>query len=208
MKNYSYNTTNLEITGFSATHIIFDDSNYATLWAKCAINNILQDVHLVFSFAQLNDLMRFNGQQGEDILLAMIDEMMTSKTPPYLIDLKKVLGLEPVFTTCKITLDELEFTPSLKDKNCYIVADLHPINIVQQAKNLLEHARNFEMPKTSIAINKILIKNTSLLQLKDMYKYYLGLIELDIKDDAAKEKANLLDDRLFAMAQNAFLVPA
>jgi hypothetical protein len=204
MNNTITHTNNFEITGFSASHIIFDKSNYVTLWAKCKLHSQLTNVHLIFTYNQLNDLMRFNGEQGEQILLAMIDEMMTAKQPPYMLDLKKTLGKEPVFTTCKLTLSPMLLQASKGNEACYLVADIWPINIIQQAKNLIQHAHDFDVPP---AINRSLI-NTSLNQLKEMYNYYLGLLELDIRDEAAREKANLHDVHLFEMAKSAARISA
>jgi hypothetical protein len=199
MNNAITHANHFHVTGFSASHIIFDKSNYVTLWAKCQIDHSLTDVHLVFSYAQLNDLMRFNGTQGEQILLAMIDLMLSAKQPPYMLDLEKTLGKIPVFTTCSLTLAPF-LMHQISMHTCYIVSDVWPINIIQQAKNLVLHARYFDVTPT---INKT-IGNESLAQLKDMYGYYLGLLELDIRDEAARDKASLHDAHLFAMAKSAY----
>jgi hypothetical protein len=194
-----------EITGFSASHIIFDESNYATVWAKCKIDHQLQDVHLVFDFENLNDLLRFSGDNGEKILLRMIDEMMNAKQPPYILDTKSIFGKEAVFTCCKLSISKLESQDAaLRGENiaCYLVNNIMPISIVQQAKNLIHHVKDFD---NTVMINNQ-IMNVCVSQLQEMYKYYLGLIELDINDDSARERAQLSNPQLYQMAMQAYKI--
>jgi hypothetical protein len=187
--------------GFSVSHITFDHSHYATLWAKCSIDQKLVDVNLIFPFQHLNNLMRFSGSIGETIQLAMIDEMMTAVTPPYQIILQNILGHDAIFASCNITATQAISTDQMYENAlCLVVNDVTPISIIQQAKNLSTVVKHF--PEASIVTKGN--NTTSLEQLKKMYNYYLGLLELDIKEDAAKDKAQLTDHRLFVMAHAAY----
>jgi hypothetical protein len=198
----SISTPEFDINGFSATHIIFDHSNYATIWAKCRIANQLQDIHLIMPFDKLNDLMRFSGANGEKILLSMVDEMMHKSDPPYVVILKDVIGTTVSFTSTKLKVVKTTITENElnQDCACYFVEEVWPINIIQQAKNLLQHTKDFR--NTSIVSNEVL--HTSLLQLNEMYNVYLGLLELDITEASSRAKANLSDDRLFALAKSSW----
>jgi hypothetical protein len=195
-------TPDFDINGFSATHIIFDNSNYATIWAKCRIANKLQEVHFVMSFDKLNDLMRFSGVHGEKILLRMVDEMMQCAEPPYMIAFKDIITTEVAFTAVRLKVSATNMiSPSQAFTNdCLFVEEVWPINIIQQAKNLVQHAKDFK----SITVVSDAVLHTSLMQLKDMYGFYLGLLELDIAETACRNKASLTDDRLFAMAKSSW----
>jgi hypothetical protein len=195
-------TPEFHINGFSATHIIFDNSNFATIKAKCRIDNQLQHVHFILSFDKLNDIMRFSGENGEKILLSMVDEMMCKSDPPYTVVLKDVLGVECAFTSIRLKISS-NFTQdmhTMQEANYFIVEEVWPINIIQQAKNLAQHTKDF----SNINVVSKGVLQTSLGQLKNMYQFYLGLLELDIAENACRLKANLLDDRLFAMAKNSW----
>jgi hypothetical protein len=195
-------TPEFYITGFSATHIIFDNSNDATIWAKCRINDVLQDVHISIGFDKLNDLMRFSGSIGEKIILSMVDEMMQKANPPYIISLKNIIGTAVAFTTVKLVVLEssLLSTSTNKETFCITVKEVWPINIIEQAKNLVQHAKDF----TGICNVSDAVVRNSITQLKAQYHYYLGLLELDIKEASCREKSNLSDDRLFAMAKSSW----
>jgi hypothetical protein len=195
-------TPDFDINGFSATHIIFDNSNYATIWAKCRIANKLQEVHFVMSFDKLNDLMRFSGVNGEKIILHMVDQMMLSTAPPYMIALKDVISAEVAFTAVrlKVTATDMISPSQAYISDCLFVEEVWPINIIQQAKNLAQHTKDFK----NLNIVSDAVLQTSLLQLKDMYGFYLGLMELDIAETSCRNKASLSDDRLFAMAKSSW----
>jgi hypothetical protein len=193
-------TPEFDINGFSATHIIFDDSNYATIWAKCRVANVLQDVHLMIGFDKLNDLMRFSGANGEKIVLSMVDEMMHKTTPPYKIALKDIIGSDVAFTSVRLQVSTVKLTTMPANTVCLYVQEIWPINIIQQAKNLAQHTHDFK----NIRIVSDAVIQTSMLQLKEQYGFYLGLLELDITDASCRAKANLSDDRLFAMAKSSW----
>ncbi len=196
-------TPDFSINGFSATHIFFDNTEYATIWAKCRVNNQLQDVHLVVNFSVLNDMMRFSGTQGEKILLSMVEEMMSKKEPPFVVVLKDIIGQEAIFTSVKLTVCQaanLAELPADDVATCYFIQEAWPINIIQQAKNLITHKRDFAGGQ--IVSQEVI--NTSLQQLSSMYNYYLGLQQLELSETACRYRAQLADDRLFTMAKNAY----
>lgn len=195
-------TPEFDINGFSATHIIFDNSHYATIWAKCRIANQLQDVHMILSFDKLNDMMRFAGANGEKILLSMVDEMMQKTQPPYMIVLKEVIGSDIAFTSVRLKVSKgyMENVHLQSTRECLFIEEVWPINIIHQAKNLAQHTKDFQ----NISVVSDSVIHTSLSQLKEMYTYYLGLMELDIAEASCRVKANLEDDRLFAMAKSSY----
>jgi hypothetical protein len=189
-------TTN--INGFQIEKIIFDEGNYATLWVTARLNQCIKPLHLVMPFAQLNDILRFSGKMGEKVLLKMLDIMMHTKKPPYVLEITADLGSSLIITTCKLQLTDLLDGQSVVE-GCYFVTDVMPINIIQQAKNLHQHLQDFNTAALTTDDN-----TNNLSHLSKMYAYYLGFIELDILDSVARDRAQLTDNRLFKLAASAY----
>jgi hypothetical protein len=190
-------TPGFSINGCCINTIIFDESHYATLWATARINNTLQRVNLVLSFNKLNDMLRFSGSKGEQLLLAMVDAMMDSTEPPYKIDIESVLGAPFVCSTVKFTIINKVTAMDSNIDATYLIDEVWPITIIEQAKNLAQLKKDFK----HIQIINESVLNFSLSQLKQMYAQYLGLLELDINEDAARNRAGLANDKLFEMAK-------
>ena len=57
----------------------------------------------------------------------------------------------------------------------------------------------------SVELKNTFQQNLILVEFAQMYIYYKGLIELNISENAAREKAGLQNDKLFKMAYCAAL---
>jgi hypothetical protein len=194
------NDRQLFTNGICVSHIIFDDSEFVTLWATSRIGNALQKVHLVATVAHINEILRHSGTKGEEILLGMANAMLHTETPPYVVDIKQILGHCAVLTACKLNLVPAENSENPQcSEPCYWIDHVQALSQIQQVNNLAQHIRDFGQADTVQVCNKTY--NLDLAQLAKQYNYYLGLLELDINDDAARIKSNLSDDRLFAMAK-------
>ena len=187
-----------QISGFSIKKIIFDEGNFATLWVKCRISGNVAEQHLVLPFAKLNDILRFSGAAGEKVLLKMLDIMMFASKPPYVLEIATDLNTEIIITSCKLQITAM-LDNNILVPNCFYVTDVTPINIIQQAKNLHQHLHDFNMASLTPTT-----ENNSMQQLSKMYAHYLGLLELDIIEPVARQRAQLADARLFKMAATAF----
>jgi hypothetical protein len=189
------------ITGVCISHIIFDDSDYVTLWASCRLGGAIKQVHLVGSVRHMNDILRYSGSKGEEILLGMADAILHSPEPPYVVALKQLLGHVAVLTSCRLDVlpaQENEATTN-KGHNVYWIERVEPLSQLQQAKNLAQHIRDFGTAD-AVTINTKQ-QCIDLANLAKKYNYYLGLLELDINEDAARNKSGLVDERLFEMAK-------
>jgi hypothetical protein len=51
--------------------------------------------------------------------------------------------------------------------------------------------------------NQTSLKHTQLQEMASMYRYYKGLTELNLSEEAAREKAGLLNEHLFKLAFHA-----
>jgi hypothetical protein len=190
----------IQITGVSISHIIFDESDYVTLWCACRINGRLQSVNLSGSVRSVNDMLRYSGSKGEEIILGMADAMLNSGEPPYVVNLRQLIGHHAVLTSCRLSLlPAMDPEDKTRDTQCWWIDDVQVLNQLQQAKNLAQHIRDFGSAD-AIFVNTTPSK-INLAELAAQYHYYLGLLELDINEDAARSKSGLHDQRLFEMAK-------
>lgn len=197
--NPSKQTQKMLTTGICISELIFDDGNYVTLAVKCRVENKLQQNNLVMPFAVLNDLLRFSGTIGEQVLLKMLDVMMLAKKAPYIVNCQSDFGKEIIITTCSLQLQNMASVDNIKNTNCYYVPEIIPINLIQQAKNLQQHVYDFKTNSVDCGSNK----NEETLY--NMYAYYKGLLDLDINEPSARSKAKLEDNRIFTLAQKVYL---
>lgn len=181
------------INGIKIRQIIFDDTDQALIIGDAVVSASITALKIQLAFNQLNDLLRFSGVNGDKVLMAMVDALANTEEPPYSIDVEKILPGKNVFTQCN-------FVVSLDKSSLFFLIDLQPINIMQQSKNLHSHITHFGYAQLSGPM----LASKSLEQLRSQYAYYLGLLELDIKEDAARCKAQIADERLFTMAKIAF----
>lgn len=177
---------------FMCHRVVFDHSDMVSLHTTCRIGHQLKKTVLLFTFSMFNDLLRFSGKSGEDLQIAVSDELLSRKETPYIIE----LGIQgPVFTTCRLHLSELiRF-----DDTCFSVDHLFPMSFVQRARKLRIDIADFG--KASLQQNDMV--NLAMKKAAAMYRYYNGLLELNISEDAAREKAGLINESLFKMAFQA-----
>lgn len=178
-----------EIQALQITQIIFDDSDLVSLKAKVRSGKKIQEMDLLLSFKQFNDMLRFTGQLGEDLQLEISDKLNSNDKNLYVIDLS---DKAVVFTTVKLKVSLL----TEEDENTYVVDDLQPLSFLQQARNLKQNIRDFEMSK--LENNRNL--KSELLRIAKMYRYYKGLLTLNINELEARKHAGLENDKLFQLA--------
>lgn len=187
--NNTFIKSDFKIQSFGASRIIFDDSDLVSLDVKTRIDGQLLETTLMFTFTKFNDLLRFSGEIGEKLQLTVSDKLMSTDEKPYIIDVSN----EPfVFTTCSLDICYL----IEGDDSCYSVEDVTPISFIQQAKNLRINIADFN----DVHLQKEATLNLALNEVATLYRYYIGLKELNLSDDHAREKAGLKNDKLFKIA--------
>lgn len=191
MKN-TFVQADFKIQAFEMKRIIFDDSDLVSVDVRCRIQDQLMNTTLLFTFARFNDLLRFSGESGERLQLLVSDKLLGNEEKPYIIETPNPSLL---FTSCSIQLAFL----IAEDTTCFSVEDIMPISFLQQAKNLRNNIKDFNQAhidhKTQL--------NHALQEIATMYRYYLGLKELNLNENSAREKAGLRNDKLFRMAYHA-----
>ncbi len=180
------------VQGFSASRIIFDDSDLVSMDVSCRIGLKLIRTTFMFTFSKFNDLLRFSGESGEKLQLKVSDKLVSNEAMPYIIDLQQ----EPlVFTTCRLDLTYL----LAGDDSCFSVEEVLPLSLVQQARNLRMNIADFR----HVHLQQDSPLNAALLEVATLYRYYMGLKELNLSDEHAREKAGLKNEKLFRIAFHA-----
>ncbi len=178
-----------EIQALQLTQVIFDDSDLVSVKAKARLNNQLQDIDLLFSFKQFNDTLRYTGASGDALQDAMSEKLTSNDKSLYIIHLEEE---KMVFTTCKFKVSIL----TQEDASTYCVDEVSPLSFFQQAKNLKANIRDFDMGKLE---KKNALKD-ELLNIAKRYRYYKGLLTLNINEIEARRKSGLENDKLFQLA--------
>jgi hypothetical protein len=184
--------TDFKMNAFKANRIIFDDSDLVSMDIKCKLNDQWMHTTLLFTFRKFNDLLRFSGSTGEKLQLLVSDKLLFAKEQPY------VIGVETesfVFSSCNLDL----FYIIAEDMTCFSVEEVTPIPYLQQVKNLRKNISDYADVHVQ---NQSTLKNT-LQEMAGMYRYYEGLKELNLSEEAAREKSGLVNEHLFKLAFHA-----
>jgi hypothetical protein len=180
------------IQAFEMTRLMFDDSDLVSMDIRCRIEGELIHSTLLFTFSTFNDLLRFSGETGERLQLLVCDKLLSNDSPPHRIEAGDA---KMVFTTCAIKLSYL----IAGDQTCFSAEEVTPISFLQQARNLQSNIRDFNAAQ----IYQMDTLHTALSEIATMYRYYLGLKELNLNEQSAREKAGLSNDKLFKIALHA-----
>jgi hypothetical protein len=178
-----------EIQALQLTQVIFDDSDLVSVKAIARVHNEIKDIDLLFSFKQFNDTLRYTGAIGDALQDAMSEKLTDNNKAMYIIKLEKE---KMVFTTCKFKISVL----TEEDNNVYCVDEVSPLSFFQQAKNLKSNIRDFDMGK----LEKTKALKDELLNIAKRYRYYTGLLTLNINETEARRKSGLENDKLFQLA--------
>lgn len=183
------NTGTKQVNSLQCMQITFDKYDVVSMKALCVIDNELQESTLLFSFTLLNDLMRLSGKVGEIIQQEVCNKLWSNEPQPYIINYAQ----HDIFiTTCALQVSTL----IAYDTSCYSVESVLPLSILQQTKNLRINLKYF--PGANISQQHT--NNVFMVEIAKMYSYYAGLIDLNIHEQAAREKAGLQNDNLFKIA--------
>ena len=159
---------------------------------NCRIGEQLTLTTFMFTFGKFNDLLRFAGESGEKLQLMVSDKLMGIEEKPYIIDLKET---PIVFTTCNLELSYLV----AEDDSCFSVDEVIPLSLIQQAKNLRSNMADFK----DVTLHNETSLNLALKEVATLYRYYMGLKELNLSEEHAREKAGLCNEKLFKIAYHA-----
>ncbi|MBK7762798.1 MAG: hypothetical protein IPI46_05415 [Bacteroidetes bacterium] len=192
MKTQTFIKPDFNIQAFSIERIIFDDSDLVSIDIHCRLLDKFTKTTLLFTFSKFNDLLRFSGSNGEKLQLMVSDKLLSNDEKPYILQLKDA---ELIFSTCALDISFL----LADDASCFNVEEVSPLSYLQQAKNLRTNMQDFN----SIRLDDKIAINHILKEIATMYRYYKGLKELNLNENAAREKSGLQNDKLFKIAFHA-----
>jgi hypothetical protein len=174
----------------SISQIILDESNYLTFWGNILKEDGWHRCDFITNYDVLNDMLRYGGLQNDGIQMSIVQHLEDMRNIPEVIDLEAGRGEAVVFDNISFQLSRprlqqhgkwIEYT----EGECYYITKVVPKPAV-------------EAPVHEQQIDQCLAL------LGKSYELYLGYLELDFEDAAARQEANLTDDLKYTMAYHAW----
>ncbi|WP_298740917.1 hypothetical protein [uncultured Chitinophaga sp.] len=176
----------------SISQIILDESNYLTFWGNIRKEDGWHRCDFITNYDVLNDMLRYSGHQDDNIQMSIVQHLEDMRNIPEVIDLEAGRGEAVVFDNISFQLSRprlqqhgkwIEYT----EGECYYITRVAPAPPA---------ARSAAEPQQEI--------DQCLALLGKSYELYLGYLELDFEDAAARQEANLTDDLKYTMAYHAW----
>jgi hypothetical protein len=174
----------------SVGQIILDDTNYLTFWGHIQKDNIWQRCDFITTYEVLNTMLRYVQDRSDAVQMTIVQKLENMEQIPDMIDLELELGKAIVFDNMNFRLTRpghredgnwVEYT----DGECYYIEQVTPL----------------PSAKVPHYVRKI---DHCMDMLHKSYELYLGYIELDFDEDAARKKADLTDDLKYTLAYYAW----
>jgi hypothetical protein len=174
----------------SISQIILDESNYLTFWGNIQREDGWHRCDFITNYDVLNDMLRLGAHQNDGIQMSIVQHLEDMRNIPEVIDLEAGRGEAVVFDNLSFQLSRprlqqhgkwIEYT----EGECYYITKVTPKPAV-------------EVPAHEQQIDQCLAL------LGKSYELYLGYLELDFEDAAARQEANLTDDLKYTMAYHAW----
>ncbi len=183
-----------ELDHIGIDHILFDHSEWVTLWGFVLKKGRKINKDYLISFEQFNELLRLSGEEGEQIQMLMVEKMESGIEEPSIIHLKEMIGHSAFFNRCSLKITPTWTDPKdgeRKQTNCLFIENVYPPK-GNKPKNLPKHAQ----------LRQSLLSCET--ELATAYQLYLDYIELDLNDEDALSLAELEDDLKFKIAYLAW----
>ncbi|MCW3461948.1 hypothetical protein [Chitinophaga nivalis] len=191
------------IQAISIGQIIMDDSNYLTLWGHVQLEEVWHLCDFVTTYEVMNTMLRYGHDKHDAVQMTIVKKLENMRRIPEIIDLETELGAAVVFDNMTFCLQKPSLQPEnnwepYSDEECYYIEkvvalppmpalpDLPPAALAGSRNSLTECISTFQ----------------------HYYALYLGFIELELEEEAARMEAGLADDHLFSMAYHAWQLPA
>jgi len=175
----------------SISQIILDESNYLTFWGNIRKEDGWHRCDFITNYDVLNDMLRYGGHQNDGIQMSIVQHLEDMRNIPEVIDLEAGRGEAVVFDNLSFQFSRprlqqhgkwIEYT----EGECYYITKVAPKPAVETAQE----------PQQQI--------DQCLALLGKSYELYLGYLELEFEDAAARLEANLTDDLKYTMAYHAW----
>lgn len=194
MNKVKNTSTVAKCQAISISQIILDESNFLTFWGYIQQEGTWHRCDFVTNYDVLNDILRYSGHQNDGIQMSIVQHLEDMRHIPEIIDLEATHGEAVVLENMTFQLTRprlqqrgnwIEYT----DGECYYISKVTPQPAPVKEK---------ETVRTEQQIDQCM------LLLSKSYELYLGYLELEFDEAAARQEANLLDDLKYTMAYCAW----
>jgi hypothetical protein len=174
----------------SIGQIILDDSNYLTLWGNIQKADGWHRCDFVTTYEVLNTMLRYVKDRSDAVQMTIVRKLEHMDQNPDMIDLEQELGSAVLFDNMYFQLSRPGFREDgawieYTEGECYYIEDVLPLPAatVPQYVKKIDHCMDM---------------------LRKSYELYMGYLELDFEEDAARQKADLADDLKYTLAYYAW----
>ena len=201
MNQVNTTTAITQMQAISIGQIIMDDSNYLTLWGQVLQDDVWYPCDFVTTYEVMNTMLRFGQDKHDAVQMTIVKKLEDMRRIPDIIDLEAELGTAVVFDNLifymrRPCLQQDDNWEAYADEECYYIERVIQMPIVPVPPTLPPAARlqGEDNEKMEYCIQL----------LHDAYNLYLGFIEIELGDEAARMKAGLENDYKFSMAYYAW----
>ncbi|HVI45507.1 MAG TPA: hypothetical protein VM802_11580 [Chitinophaga sp.] len=186
-----------EVKAIAISQIIMDDSNYLTLWGQVQQDGVWYPCDFVTTYEVMNTMLRYSHDKHDAVQMTIVQKLEDMRRIPEIIDLEVELGAAVIFDNMTFFLSKPENHEweICADDGCYFIQKVIAIPVPPVTPPPIRAELNGKL-------------GMCLETLRNNYDLYLGFIEIDLEDEAARMKAGLTDDLSFTMAYYAWQLHA
>lgn len=205
MNKVNTTTAITQMQAISIGQIIMDDSNYLTLWGQVQQDDAWHPCDFVTTYEVMNTMLRFSQEKHDAVQMTIVKKLEDMRRTPDIIDLEAELGAAVVFdnlTFCmrRPCLQQDDNWEAYADEECYFIERVVPLPVPVEPS--LPPAARKDIDDANEKMEHCI------RLLHDAYALYLGFIEIELEEEAARAKAGLPDDNKFSMAYYAWQLQA
>lgn len=199
MNKVNTTTAVTQVQAISIGQIIMDDSNYLTLWGHVLQDNVWSSCDFVTTYEVMNTMLRFSQDKHDAVQMTIVKKLEDMCRVPDMIDLEAELGAAVVFDHLTFQmrrpcLQQDDNWEAYADEECYYIEKV----IQLPTPSTLPPAARYQVEDVNTRMEYCI------QLLHDAYNLYLGFVEIELGDEAARIKAGLEDDNKFSMAYYAW----
>lgn len=189
MKKVSVNIAReKEVTAIKVGQIILDDSHYLTCWGYLETEDGWRKCDFVTNYDVLNTMLRAIEDKSEAVQMAIVQKLEHMEQIPEMIDFEAQLGEAVLFDNLRFHLTSPQFDGNNEwmdytGDSCFYIRKAEPCTKAEAYQDKVD--------KCMQALGK-------------HYALYLGYLELDFDETAAREHADLEDDMKYTLAYHAW----
>nr|WP_291924957.1 hypothetical protein [Chitinophaga sp.] len=199
MNKVNTTTAITQVQAISIGQIIMDDSNYLTLWGQVLRDNVWSSCDFVTTYEVMNTMLRFSQDKHDAVQMTIVKKLEDMCRVPDIIDLEAELGAAVVFDHLTFhmrrpCLQQDDNWEAYADEECYYIEKVIQLPTPPDLPPAARYQPDDADTRMEYCIQL----------LHDAYNLYLGFIEIELGDEAARIKAGLEDDNKFSMAYYAW----